>query len=86
LDLAFSRDQKEKVYVQDRMKENAAELFQWLKEGASFYVCGDASRMAHDVDQALHQIIAQEGDLDEAAAADFVKQLKNEKRYLRDVY
>ena len=86
LDLAFSRDQAEKVYVQHRMKENAAELYQWLQDGAYFYVCGDASRMAHDVDRALHEIIAEQGGLDEEAAAARVKQLKDDKRYLRDVY
>ncbi|CAA6679223.1 MULTISPECIES: assimilatory sulfite reductase (NADPH) flavoprotein subunit [unclassified Lentimonas] len=86
LDVAFSRDQKEKVYVQDRMRENAKELYAWLEEGASFCVCGDATRMAHDVDQALHDVIAQEGGLSEEAAADYVKQLKADKRYLRDVY
>ena len=86
LDVAFSRDQAEKVYVQDRMRENGNELYTWLEEGASFCVCGDASRMAHDVDQALHDIIAQEGNMSEAAAADYVKQLKADKRYVRDVY
>ena len=86
LDVAFSRDQKQKVYVQDRMRENGKELFQWLEDGASFYVCGDASRMAHDVDKALHDIIAQEGGLDEDAATAYVKQLKSDKRYQRDVY
>ena len=86
LDVAFSRDQAEKVYVQDRMRENGKELYTWLEEGSSFCVCGDASRMAHDVDQALHDIIAQEGNMSEAAAADYVKQLKADKRYVRDVY
>nr|MBC8368592.1 sulfite reductase subunit alpha [Planctomycetota bacterium] len=86
LDVAFSRDQAEKVYVQDRMRENGKELYTWLEEGASFGVCGEASRMAHDVDQALHDIIAQEGNMSEAAAADYVKQLKADKRYVRDVY
>lgn len=86
LDVAFSRDQAEKVYVQDRMRENGKELYTWLEEGASFCVCGDASRMAHDVDQALHDIIAQEGNMSEAAAAAYVKQLKTDKRYVRDVY
>ena len=86
LDVAFSRDQAEKIYVQDRMRENAKELYAWLEEGASFCVCGDASRMAHDVDQALHDVIAQEGSMSEAAAADYVKQLKADKRYVRDVY
>ncbi|MEO0510478.1 MAG: assimilatory sulfite reductase (NADPH) flavoprotein subunit [Verrucomicrobiota bacterium] len=86
LDVAFSRDQKDKVYVQDRMRENAKEIYNWLQEGASFYVCGDASRMAHDVDKALHDIVAQEGGLSEEASVDYIKQLKADKRYLRDVY
>lgn len=86
LDVAFSRDQKEKVYVQDRMRENAKELYAWLQDGATFCVCGDASRMAHDVDKALHDIVAQQGGLSEEAAAEYVKQLKADKRYLRDVY
>jgi sulfite reductase (NADPH) flavoprotein alpha-component len=86
LDLAFSRDQRHKIYVQDKMRENAAELFKWLEEGASFYVCGDASRMANDVDLALHEIIAQQGGLSKEDAANYVKQLKSDKRYLRDVY
>lgn len=86
LDVAFSRDQAEKIYVQDRMRENAKELYAWLEEGASFCVCGDASRMAHDVDQALQDVIAQEGNMSVAAAADYVKQLKADKRYVRDVY
>lgn len=86
LDVAFSRDQKQKVYVQDRMRANAKEIFAWLEEGGSFYVCGDASRMASDVDKALHDIIASEGKLDEAGAVDYVKALKADKRYQRDVY
>lgn len=86
LDVAFSRDQANKIYVQDRMRENSAELFQWLENGASFYVCGDASRMATDVDVALHDIIEKEGGLSKDDAAAYVKKLKDEKRYLRDVY
>lgn len=86
LDVAFSRDQKNKIYVQDRMREKAKELYAWLLEGACFYVCGDATRMAHDVDKALQEIIAQEGGLSEDEAAEYVKQLKTDKRYLRDVY
>ncbi len=86
IDLAFSRDQAKKVYVQDRMREAAAELWAWLKGGAHFYVCGDAHRMAKDVDAALHEIIAQHGGMDAAAAADYVKQMKKDKRYQRDVY
>lgn len=86
LDVAFSRDQQQKVYVQDRMRANSKEFYAWLEEGASFYVCGDASRMATDVDVALHDIVAQEGGLSREAAAQYVKQLKADKRYLRDVY
>jgi len=86
VDIAFSRDQDEKVYVQDRMRENAAELWAWLRAGAHFYVCGDAKRMAKDVDVALHDVVAQQGGLDAAAAAEFVKQMKKDKRYQRDVY
>lgn len=85
-DLAFSRDQILKVYVQDRMRENAAELWSWIKGGAHFYVCGDAKRMAKDVDVALHQIIAEQGGLETAQAVDYVKQMKKDKRYQRDVY
>jgi sulfite reductase (NADPH) flavoprotein alpha-component len=86
LDLAFSRDQAHKIYVQDRMQENAAELWAWLKNGANFYVCGDAKRMAKDVDLALHDIIATHGAMDAPQAAEYVKQMKKEKRYQRDVY
>jgi sulfite reductase (NADPH) flavoprotein alpha-component len=86
LDLAFSRDQEEKIYVQHRMLAQAKELYQWLENGAIFYVCGDASRMAADVDQALHQIACLAGGLDETAGAAWVSALKSEKRYLRDVY
>jgi len=86
LDTAFSRDQLLKVYVQDRMRENAAELWSWIKGGAYFYVCGDAKRMAKDVDTALFDIVAQQGGLDAAAATEFVKQLKKDRRYQRDVY
>jgi sulfite reductase (NADPH) flavoprotein alpha-component len=86
LDLAWSRDQTEKVYVQDKMRENGAELWAWLQGGAIFYVCGDAKRMAKDVDQALHDIAAEHGNMDPEEAAAYVKQLKKDKRYQRDVY
>lgn len=86
LDLAWSRDGAEKVYVQHRMLEHAETLFAWLEEGAAFYVCGDASRMAKDVDAALLDVIRTAGGLTEDAAADYLKQLKRAKRYLRDVY
>ena len=86
LDLAFSRDQDHKIYVQDRMREKGADLFAWLQEGAHVYVCGDATRMARDVDDALHQIVAEHGSLDDEAAQDYINRLKKDKRYLRDVY
>jgi sulfite reductase (NADPH) flavoprotein alpha-component len=86
LDVAFSRDQKEKIYVQNRMLDNSRELFAWLEQGAYFYVCGDATRMANDVDDALHNIIEKEGGLEQEDAKAYVKKLKDEKRYLRDVY
>ncbi len=86
LDTAFSRDQAGKVYVQDRMLEQAAELFAWLEAGAHFYVCGDASRMAKDVDAALHQVVRIAGGKTENQALDYVKALKASKRYQRDVY
>jgi len=86
LDLAFSRDQEEKIYVQDRMRENGEEMYAWLEQGGSFYVCGDATYMAKDVDIALHDIITQYGDKTAEQAIDYVNQLKKEKRYVRDVY
>lgn len=86
LDLAFSRDQRERIYVQHRMIEHGAELWSWLREGAHFYVCGDASRMAKDVDEALLRIARVHGKLDEDGALAFKKQLVAEKRYVRDVY
>lgn len=86
LELAFSRDQRDKIYVQHRMLENGAALYRWLSDGAYLYVCGDASAMAKDVDQALHDIIAIHAPCTEEQAKEFVKKLKKEKRYLRDVY
>ncbi len=87
LDLAFSRDQADKIYVQDRMLEHGEELWRWLSdEGAYFYVCGDASRMAKDVDAALHEVAMVHGGLSEVDAQAFIKALKKEKRYARDVY
>ncbi len=86
LDLAFSRDQPEKIYVQHRMIEHDREIFAWLEQGAHFYVCGDASRMAKDVDAALHQIIERAGGRSPAEAAAYVQSLKAAKRYQRDVY
>jgi sulfite reductase (NADPH) flavoprotein alpha-component len=86
LDTAFSRDQRDKLYVQHRMLQHSHDLWSWLQEGAYFYVCGDASRMALDVDEALHRIAAQIGKLSEEEAARYVKKLAAEGRYLKDVY
>ncbi len=86
LDLAFSRDQAEKIYVQTRMLEHAKDLYAWLEEGGGFYVCGDASRMAKDVDAALHQIIQTAGGKSAEEAIAYVAALKQDKRYQRDVY
>ena len=86
IDLAFSRDQAEKIYVQDRLKENASEIFAWLQRGAHVYVCGDMSRMAKDVEAALIEIIANEGQLSEDQASAYLKDLRNAKRYQKDVY
>jgi sulfite reductase (NADPH) flavoprotein alpha-component len=86
LDLAWSRDQSEKIYVQQRMQEAAKELFAWLEEGASLYVCGDASRMARDVDAALHQVIQTAGGRSAEESAAYVAALRKDGRYQRDVY
>lgn len=84
--LAWSRDQAEKVYVQDKLREEAASVWQWLKDGAYVYVCGDAARMAKDVERALLDIIAGEGGMDADAAADYLDELRQARRYQRDVY
>ena len=86
LDLAWSRDQAEKVYVQHKMLEKKAELWNWLQDGAVFYVCGDASRMAKDVDQALRTIAQEQGSMSEEEAGVWIKGLQKERRYLKDVY
>jgi sulfite reductase (NADPH) flavoprotein alpha-component len=86
LDLAWSRDQAEKVYVQHKMLEKGSQLWNWLNDGAVFYVCGDASRMAKDVDQALRTIAQEEGSMSEEDAGAWVKGLQKERRYLKDVY
>ena len=85
-DTAFSRDQNHKIYVQNRMRENAQELWNWLEQGAHFYVCGDASRMAKDVDKALHEIVKSAGGRADEAAGEYIQKLKSDKRYQRDVY
>lgn len=86
VDVAFSRDQKDKLYVQHRLRERAKDVYAWLEEGAYIYVCGDANAMAHDVHEALTDIVAEQGGKDADAAAEYVKRLQKEKRYQRDVY
>jgi len=86
LDVAFSRDQSEKIYVQDRIRESGAELNRWIESGAAIYVCGDAKHMAGDVDQALREVLISHGGLDEAAALQKLKDLRTAGRYQRDVY
>ncbi len=75
-----------RFYVQDRMRENGAELYRWLQDGAYFFVCGDASQMANDVNQALVDIVAEQGGMSVQDAERYVDQLKNDQRYVRDVY
>ncbi|MDX1299209.1 MAG: bifunctional nitrate reductase/sulfite reductase flavoprotein subunit alpha [Pseudomonas sp.] len=86
LSLAFSRDQAQKIYVQERIREQGAELWRWLQDGAQVYVCGDASRMAKDVDRALRDVARQHGHLSEEQATAHIRHLAEQKRYLRDVY
>ncbi|AST81204.1 TPA: NADPH-dependent assimilatory sulfite reductase flavoprotein subunit [Citrobacter farmeri] len=86
IDLAWSRDQKEKIYVQDKLREQGAELWRWINDGAHIYVCGDANRMAKDVEQALLDVIAEFGAMDAESADEFLSELRVERRYQRDVY
>jgi sulfite reductase (NADPH) flavoprotein alpha-component len=86
IDLAFSRDQAAKIYVQDRLREKASEIFAWLERGAHLYICGDMSRMAKDVELALVDIISEHGKLSTEQAQDYLKELRNAKRFQKDVY
>jgi sulfite reductase (NADPH) flavoprotein alpha-component len=86
IDVAFSRDDDNKVYVQHRMLEQSRQLYAWLEEGAYFYVCGDAKRMAPDVHEALIAVVAKEGGIDRERAEQYVRNLQSSKRYQRDVY
>ncbi len=86
LDVAFSRDQAEKVYVQHRIAEQGETLWNWLQNGAHFYICGDAERMAKDVHQALINLAIEHGGLDEAGAENYLEELRSAKRYQKDVY
>jgi sulfite reductase (NADPH) flavoprotein alpha-component len=86
IDLAWSRDQQQKVYVQDRLREQGAELWRWINDGAHIYVCGDANRMAKDVERTLLEVIAEFGAMDAEAADEFLSELRVERRYQRDVY
>ncbi|MFZ3389779.1 NADPH-dependent assimilatory sulfite reductase flavoprotein subunit [Buttiauxella gaviniae] len=86
IDLAWSRDQEHKIYVQDKLREKGAELWNWINEGAHIYVCGDANRMAKDVEQALLEVVAEFGGMDTETADEFLSELRVERRYQRDVY
>lgn len=86
LDLAFSRDQEDKVYVQHRLLMQASKIWHWLQEGSYFYICGDAKQMARDVEKALEQIICSEGKLSQEEALMYIKSLKKQKRYVKEVY
>ena len=86
ISLAWSRDQQEKIYVQDKLREQGEEVWQWLQEGAHIYVCGDANRMAKDVEQALLDIVSQYGNMDSEEADEFLSELRVMRRYQRDVY
>jgi len=86
LDTAFSRDQEQKIYVQDRMLEKSKDFHQWIVDGAILYVCGDAEKMAKDVDAALHHILEKEGNMTPEQSKEFIKALRKEGRYLRDIY
>ena len=86
MDVAFSRDTDEKVYVQDRMREQSGELYEWLQEGAAVYICGDEKNMAHDVHNTLIEIIEKEGNMSHADAQAYLEEMQQNKRYQRDVY
>ncbi len=86
IDLAWSRDQAEKIYVQDKIRAKGAEVWSWLQEGAHLYVCGDANRMAKDVEQALLDVVVEHGGMDRETADEFLSELRIERRYQRDVY
>ncbi|MEG1347384.1 MAG: NADPH-dependent assimilatory sulfite reductase flavoprotein subunit [Hafnia sp.] len=86
IDLAWSRDQNHKVYVQDKLREQGAEVWRWIEKGAHIYVCGDANRMAKDVEQALLELLAEHGGMDAEQADEFLSELRVERRYQRDVY
>jgi sulfite reductase (NADPH) flavoprotein alpha-component len=86
VDVAFSRDQAEKVYVQDKLRKNSKEIFEWLEAGAHFYVCGDANRMAKDVHNALVDIISENTGKSYEDAEQYLKDLRSANRYQKDVY
>ena len=86
IDLAWSRDQQQKIYVQDKLREQGAELWRWINDGAHIYVCGDANRMAKDVENTLLEVIAEYGAMDAEAADEFLSELRVERRYQREFY
>lgn len=86
IDLAWSRDQADKIYVQDKLREQGAELWRWIQQGAHIYVCGDANRMAKDVEQVLLDVVAEHGAMDTEQADEYLSELRLARRYQRDVY
>ena len=86
MDVAFSRDEEQKVYVQDRLRENAADVYAWLEDGAAVYVCGDARHMAPDVHDALVDVLMSQGGIEREAAEQRLKSMKRDGRYQKDVY
>lgn len=86
IDLAWSRDQADKIYVQDKLREQGAELWNWIQQGAHIYVCGDANRMAKDVEQVLLDVVALHGAMDAEQADEYLSELRLARRYQRDVY
>ena len=86
LDVAFSRDQEEKIYVQHKMRDAGKDIYEWLSQGAVFYICGDAKNMAKDVEETLLSILKEHGGMSDEAAAQYLKTMQREQRYLKDVY
>ncbi len=86
LSTAFSRDQEHKVYVQDKLRDQGAEVYAWLQDGAHFYICGDGVRMSQAVESALVEVVATHGSMSEDAAWDYLADLKRQRRFSQDVY
>jgi len=86
MSVAFSRDQQEKIYIQDKLLEESARVFEWIEQGATLYVCGDIDKLAQGVNDTLIKIISEHSDLDEDGVNNYIDQLKITKKYQRDVY